>query len=121
MLLKLSTVRFILIGFVAGLTSGLLGVGGGIAMVPLMVWLCRLDQKTAHATSLAAIIPIASVGAAVFAVDSSLDLRTGAWLAAGSFLGAPLGAWALSAWRVDRIKVAFGVFQVLVGLFLVLS
>jgi len=114
-------VRFILIGFVAGLTSGLLGVGGGIIMVPLLVWLCRLDQKGAHATSLAAIIPIAAVGAAVFAVDSSVDLRTGAWLAAGSFVGAPLGAWALSAWRADRIRVVFGVFQILVGLTLVLT
>ena len=90
-------------------------------MVPLLVWLCKQDQKTSHATSLAAIIPIAAVGAGVFAVDSSVDVHIGAWLAAGSFVGAPIGAWALSAWHADRIRVAFGVFNIAVGLALVLT
>jgi uncharacterized membrane protein YfcA len=66
-------VRLILIGFLAGLASGLFGVGGGIVMVPLLVWLVAFDQHRAHATSLAAIVVIAAAGAIVFGNAGSID------------------------------------------------
>lgn len=51
------------IGFAAGVTSGLLGVGGGVLFVPGLVIFLGLDQVDAEATSLLAIIPVALVGA----------------------------------------------------------
>jgi uncharacterized membrane protein YfcA len=114
-------VKLILIGFVAGISSGLFGVGGGLVMVPLLVWLCGMDQRRAHATSLAAIIAIAGVAAFVFAHNGSVDLRAGAVLAVGALVGAPLGARLLSRTEAGRVRIVFGVFQLIVGLILVLQ
>lgn len=109
----------ILIGLLAGLTSGLLGVGGGIVMVPLLVMACSFDQKRAHATSLAAIVPIAAAGAAVYAQDLAVDLRIAVALALGSMAGAPVGARLLAGSSEAGLKIAFGVLQVLVGITMV--
>lgn len=53
----------IVIGVVAGLLSGLLGIGGGALFVPALVLLLGLGQVDAEATSLLAIVPVAAVGA----------------------------------------------------------
>lgn len=111
--------KLILIGLLAGLASGLLGVGGGIVMVPLLVWLCAFDQRPAHATSLAAIVPIAAAGAAVYATDVSVDLRVAALLALGSIVGAPLGARLLARTSEAALKISFGILNLIIGISLV--
>ena len=112
-------VGLIAIGVGAGLASGLLGVGGGTVMVPLLVALAGLSQHRAHATSLAAIVPIAAVAAVVFALDSGIEYGTGALLAAGALAGAPLGARAMAAVGERSLETAFGVFLVAVGITMV--
>jgi uncharacterized membrane protein YfcA len=112
-------VKLILIGLIAGLASGLLGVGGGIVMVPLLVWASSFDQKRAHATSLAAIVPIAAAGAAVYATDLSVDLGIGIALALGTIVGAPIGARLLARSSDATLKIAFGVLQLVIGISMV--
>src|SRR5581483_5852002 len=58
--------RLLVIGLGGGLLSGLLGVGGGIVMVPLLVLWARYSQRAAHAMSLGAIIPISVAGIAIY-------------------------------------------------------
>ena len=79
----------VLIGAFAGVASGLLGVGGGIVMVPLLTIFVGFNQHRAHATSLAAIIPIAAAGATRFAIGDSIDYGLGALLALGAIMGPP--------------------------------
>jgi uncharacterized membrane protein YfcA len=103
------------IGVVAGLLSGLLGVGGGIVMVPLLVGVAGLSQHEGHATSLAAIVPIAAVGATRFAVAESIDPLLAALLAAGSLVGAPLGARLMARTKEGPLKMLFGALMVAVA------
>jgi uncharacterized protein len=105
-------IRSILIGLVAGLASGLLGVGGGIVLVPLLVVLLGLAQHRANATSLAAIIPIAAVGAATFALDRSVDYTLAGLLAAGAVAGAIMGARFMARARESTLQTVFGLFMV---------
>ncbi|MFN2587087.1 MAG: TSUP family transporter [Actinomycetota bacterium] len=107
------------IGFAAGAASGLLGVGGGTVMVPLLVALLAFSQHRAHATSLAAIVPIASVAVAVFATEGAVEYDTAALLALGAVAGAPLGARAMAAVGERSLEAAFGVFLVAVGVTMV--
>lgn len=58
---------------IAGFTSGLFGVGGGIIIVPALVLLAAFDQKVATATSLMAIVPIAISGMVGYAIDGEVD------------------------------------------------
>ena len=104
------------VGVAAGVLSGLLGVGGGIVMVPLLVAVVGLGQHEAHATSLAAIVPIAAVGAARFAAAGNVDPVLAALLAAGSLVGAPLGARLMARTHEDVLKLVFGALMIAVAL-----
>lgn len=83
------------IGLIAGSASGLLGVGGGFLVVPLLTLWARLDPRRASGTSLAAILPIAALGAAGYylgAATPQVNLPVAGLLVIGSVLGAYLGA-----------------------------
>ena|SRR5690349_1521236 len=104
--------KLLAIGFGGGLLSGLLGVGGGVVMVPLLVLWLGFRQREAHAVSLGAIIPISVAGIVTYGVAGEVRYWQALGLAAGSIVGAGVGARVLA--RIDErlLKVLFGVFLV---------
>lgn len=110
------------IGLVGGFLSGMFGVGGGILIVPALIYLARHDPKRAAGTSLLAILPVSIVGVITYAIAGHVDVWLALILAAGSIAGAPIGSWLLS--RVSRVALtlAFIAFLlvVIVSLFLVI-
>jgi uncharacterized protein len=78
-------------------------------MIPLLVVVLHLTQHRAHATSLAAIVLIASAGAFRFALDGSVDWGAAGFLVAGSLIGAPLGAAFLDRIPERYLKISFGI------------
>jgi uncharacterized protein len=101
-----------------GLLGGLLGVGGGFVMIPLLVLWAKVPQHKANGTSLLAIIPIAIVGALVYYFQGSkpqVDLAFALLLIIGSVFGAYLGARAMSRIPEAQLKVALVVLLVAVG------
>jgi uncharacterized protein len=98
--------RLLGIGLAAGILSGLLGVGGGIVMVPLLVLFAGLPQRDAHATSLYAIVPISIAGIAIYGVAGQIRLGDGIPIALGAVLGARVGAGALA--RIDERVLKLG-------------
>ena len=103
------------IGVVGGVLSGLLGVGGGIVMVPLLVLWARFGQRDAHAASLGAIIPISIAGIATYGVAGQVRVLPALALAAGSLGGARLGAGMLARIDERRLKLVFGTFLIAVA------
>jgi uncharacterized protein len=87
-------VRLVLIGLVAGFFSALFGVGGGIVVVPLLIFLLAYQVRPATATSLAAIVLIAFVGTIAYGIRGEVEPAPAALVglpaAAGAFLGAML-------------------------------
>ena len=81
-------------------------VGGGTVIVPLLILWLGYGEREATGTSLAAIVPIAAAGAAVYAADISVDFGLGALLALGSIFGAPLGARLLAGSSDSALKIA---------------
>lgn len=100
------------VGAVAGVLSGMFGVGGGILMVPALVLLVGFGQHRAHATSLAAIAPIAAVGALVFGHANSVNVAAAVLLAAASLLGVQAGARVMNRLSDDRLAIVFGGFLI---------
>lgn len=84
--------RLALIGAAGGLLSGAFGVGGGILMVPLLITFANMDQRRASATSLAAIVPTAVVGAITYFASGEVDVIAALFVAAGGIVGGWLGA-----------------------------
>ena len=115
------TLVAVLVGVGAGIASGLLGVGGGIVMVPLLVSLLGATQHRAHATSLAAIVVIGAFGALVFGLEGELEFVPAVMLTLGAIVGAPLGARLMARSSEGNLKIAFGLWMVVVGVTLVVS
>ena len=80
------------IGLTAGLLAGLLGIGGGVLMVPAMVLLLGMDQHVAQGTSLLVIIPAAAFGSFTHHRHGRFAVRDAAAVAVGGVLGAGLGS-----------------------------
>lgn len=106
----------LLIGGAAGIMSGLMGVGGGIVMVPLFTALLALTQHKAHGTSLAVIVFTAIAGALTYGWKGHTDLLIAVELAAGAMVGARIGALAMSHIPARELRMVFGAFSFLVGL-----
>lgn len=103
------------IGLAGGLFSGLLGVGGGVVMVPLLVLWAGYGQRDAHAVSLGAIIPISAAGVVTFGAAGEIPVWEGLALAAGSIAGAQVGARLLARADERKLKLAFGTFLLIVS------
>jgi uncharacterized membrane protein YfcA len=87
-----ASIRPIVIGLLAGIVSGLFGVGGGVVVVPgLMLWL-HFDQRLASGTSVAVIIASTTVTAITFGIAGSVDWGAAALVACGAMPGAAIGA-----------------------------
>ena len=114
--------RLVAVGAAAGVLSGLLGVGGGIIIVPGLVWALGMDRHTATGTSLLAIVPIAVLATAVyaFAPGGAFDLAASAVVVGGSLLGAVLGSRGNARLSERRLRIAFAGFSLLLGIRLVL-
>ena len=105
------------IGLLAGVLSGLFGIGGGIVVVPLLVLVVGLTTTQAAGTSLAALLlPVGALGALEYWRGGFIDLRFAAILAMGLLLGAYLGARLGISLPVEVVQRGFGVLLVIVGI-----
>lgn len=118
---RFQVARLAVIGVAAGILSGLLGVGGGLVIVPALVLFVGISQHRANATSLAAIVPISLVAALFFGGARSVDVAVGIPLAVGAVIGVSVGAAAMGHVREARLRQAFGVFILAVAAFLAIA
>jgi uncharacterized membrane protein YfcA len=87
---------FVTLGLFTGVVAGIFGVGGGVVLVPLLVFLLGFSQLQANATSLVALLlPVGMLGVLEYYRSGRLqsgDIRYGLWVGLGIFLGAWVGA-----------------------------
>lgn len=105
------------IGLLAGLISGLFGVGGGVVVVPALVAVTRMPHRRAVGTSLLAILPAAATSVVAYWVAGDVELAAGLLLALGAVAGAPVGSWLLH--RLHH-AVSQWVFVAMVGFLLIM-
>jgi len=106
-----------LIGLVAGVVSGLFGVGGAIVIIPGLVLVARVPQHTANGTSLAALLlPVGLLGAMEYYRRGQVNIPYAAIIAAGLFVGALLGAKLAGPLSDATLRRAFGVFLMIVAI-----
>lgn len=103
------------IGLVAGLISGLLGVGGGIIMVPLMAGFLGMPLKRALGTSLAAIVVLVIPGTIVHASLGNIDWAIFLFVTIGAVPGARIGATLALGTRERTLRLLVGAFMLLVA------
>lgn len=105
------------VGLLAGVASGLFGIGGGLVIVPALVALLKYDQKRAVGTSLAALLPPVGLGAvASYYEAGEIELASAALIACGLVFGAFFGARIALGLPSATVKRLYGVFLLAVSL-----
>jgi uncharacterized protein len=102
---------FLCIGLAAGVLSGLFGLGGGILIVPALVFLAKFPTRIALGTSLGALLlPVGLLGAYTYWENGDLDVRASLLIAAGLFLGVYVGAKLAQVLPPAALQRLFAVF-----------
>jgi hypothetical protein len=108
---------YILLGVVAGIFSGLIGIGGGIIIVPVLVLLFGLSQHTAQGTTLALMVPpIGLLAAWTYYKQGFVDLRIAGLVCIGFFLGGLFGAKFALGIPETILKKIFGIVLLAVSI-----
>src|SRR3989338_9036193 len=107
---------YILLGLIAGVLSGLIGIGGGIIIVPALVLLLGLSQHQAQGTTLALMVPpIGILAAWTYYKQGYVDLQMAAFICIGFFFGGFIGAKIATALSSVALERVFGAALFLVS------
>ena len=107
----------IMIGIAAGMLGGMVGVGGGIIIVPALVFFLGFSQKMAQGTSLGILLlPVGLLGVMQFYKEGYVDIKVVLIISAGFFLGSYLGSKLSLSLSQDTVKKAFAVLLIIVAI-----
>ena len=110
-------IAYLIVGLIAGISGGFLGLGGGTILIPALVYLFKMTQHQAQGTSLAAMIPPIGLLAAVkYYQAGHINIKVAALVALGFFIGGFFGGTFAQPVSDTILKKIFGVFIVIVGL-----
>lgn len=118
----MNSMLFIVLGLAAGVLSGLLGIGGGILIVPALVLVFGLSQHLAQGTTLALMVPpIGLLAAWTYYKHGNVDIKIAALICLGFFFGGLIGAKGAALINPVILKKLFGVAMLIVALKMILS
>ena len=107
----MTTFLLLAIGVIAGVFAGMFGIGGGLIIVPALIFLLGLKELEAIGTSLAALIPpVGLLGAAEYYRNGYMNLRYAGLVALGLFVGAYFGARIMVSLPPEVIRRLYGIF-----------
>lgn len=110
-------ITLLAIGLVAGILSGFFGIGGGIIIIPALIYICGFTQLKAQGTSLAVLLP--PVGLLAFLEyykKGNVDIKAGLIICVMVFLGALFGGKIAQQLPPAVLKKGFAVFMFLISL-----
>ncbi len=107
----------IVIGLAAGILGGMVGIGGGIIIVPALVYFLGFSQKMAQGTSLAILLlPIGLLGVIQFYKEGYIDVRISLVIALAFFFGSYFGSRIALSMSQDSVKKIFAILMLLIAL-----
>jgi hypothetical protein len=115
-----SWLLFVLIGGLGGVAAGLFGIGGGIVIVPALMYWAGFSQHRATGTSLAVLLPPIGLAAVIeYYRNGNVDVPAAALLALSMFAGAWVGALVANQMKGPYLRLSFGIFVCALGVYLV--
>ncbi len=110
----------LLVGAAAGLLSGFLGLGGGLIIVPALVYILGFSQQMATGTSLAILLPPVGLAAVLeYHRHGHINLRAAVFIAIGLFFSAWISAHFANKLPQIYLRLIFGAMMIFIGIFIV--
>jgi len=97
-------------GFIVGILTGIVGLGGGYALVPGLIYLFGAPVYITMGTSLAIMVPLAIVGGSIKLVQGFVFISAGLLLGIGTIIGAQIGAATIKKFKPFHLKLIFGIY-----------
>jgi uncharacterized membrane protein YfcA len=113
----MNVLLYVLVGLVAGIFSGLIGIGGGIIIVPALIFLFGLSQHQVQGTTLALMVPpIGLLAAWTYYKQGYVDLKIAIFICMGFFIGGLLGAKFATGLSNTVLEKVFGIALLLIAI-----
>lgn len=110
-------ITYVILGVVTGSLNGLLGIGGGLLLVPAFVYVLGMSQKLAQGTCIAMMVPPISILAAWhYWKKGYVDLHIAAWVCLGFIIGSGIGSLAIGHLEQETLQRIFGVVLLVVSI-----
>ena len=111
---------FLIIGAVGGIASGFFGIGGGIVIIPALIYWVGFSQHMATGTTLAMLLPPIGIAAAYeYYRHGNVDLKAAMLLALSMLAGAWIGAYFANLLPGPYLRLSFGLFLFILSLYLI--
>ncbi len=111
----------ILGGTLTGLANGLFGGGGGMIVVPFLIYFAGLEPKKAHATAIAVILPVTIVSGLIYLNSFDISLKKLLPSTIGVIVGGVLGAYVLPKLQNSFVMLLFAAIMILAGVRLIMG
>ena len=112
--------KLVIIGVVAGISSGFFGIGGGIVIVPALIYWVGYNQHRAVGTSLAVLLPPVGLAATLeYYRKGNVDIRAAMIIAVSMLLGGYVGAFVANKLSGPHLRLLFGLFVLGLGVYLI--
>ncbi|MBI5793608.1 sulfite exporter TauE/SafE family protein [Candidatus Uhrbacteria bacterium] len=112
----------IAVGLMTGILSGVVGIGGGVIIVPILIFFFGFSQHTAQGTSVAMLLPpIGFLAAWTYWQQGFIDVRTAALLAVGFFIGGLIGARLATVMSPFWLQRVFGVIMLAISIHMIVG
>lgn len=109
-------ILFLIVGIVTGIFAGFFGIGGGLVIIPALVWIFHMSQHEAQGLSLAALLlPVGFLGFWVYRQHHPIPLKPALMIAIGIFVGSYFGSLVAQQVSSKHLKIAFGILLVIAG------
>jgi hypothetical protein len=114
--------KFVVIGISVGMVSGLLGIGGGIIIVPALIYFAGFSQLSAVGTSLAVMLPPIGLAAVTeYYRQGHVDFRAAIIIALCMLITAGISAHYAGRFNPLHLRFAFGLFIIIVGMYMIFT
>ncbi len=113
--MKKRRIALIIAGFLIGVVNGLFGAGGGMITVPCLTFICGLDEKRAHATAIAIILPLCLISTIVYGVSNTFDVGIIIPTVIGVTIGSIVGALLLKKMSNNSLSILFYALMLFAG------
>ncbi len=111
----------VLIGFFSGLICGLLGAGGGLILVPAFIFIDKMDEKVARATSIFCILPLVAISCVFYIKNQYINWNIGIRCAIGGIIGGIIGSILLKKINNKLLNILFTIFLFYMSVRMVIS
>jgi uncharacterized membrane protein YfcA len=105
----------LLLGFLGGIPAGM-GMGGGTVTIPLLIFVCKIDQRVAACANLFSFLPMSALVLRKHAQNKLLKTRGIWWMICPALLVTAVSSWMVGALNPALLKKAFGMFLIALAL-----